>query len=186
MKKILVAALAVMLLLSCSKTDNTSYCPTWLGFTYTTGNYPNYTNGSPSRIIFHPGDSIHLTAHQKERGRQINLTYYTWTVCYDTLDNDNRRRHAILQYRQTTVYDGYTNGADDPVAHIRLPENALPTESGKPDTIQFVARYFYSGQGVIVENGSIINNNEYAGRITTQSGPTAGGASGNVYFHVEQ
>ena len=169
---------------SCEKNDYTSYCPTWKGFTYTIGARPNDVAGDPRSVLLHPGDSIHLTAHQDQKGHLINATYYTWTICYDTLDVNGERSHARKSYDQHTNYDGYKDGSDDPVGHLLLPANALPTESGKKDTIKFVARYSYSGQGVIVENGNIVENTSYNGRITPQSGPTGGGAAGNFYFYV--
>ena len=181
----LVLQLSLMfLLLSCEKNDYTSYCPTWKGFTYMTGNYPDYVSGNPRSIYLYPNDSIHITAHQNERGHLINSTDYTWTICYDTLDAEGNRQHATKTYNQHTNYDGYTNGADDPVCHMLLPQNALSTENGKYDTIKFVARYTYSGQGVSIVNGNIVDNTSYGGRITPQSGPTGGGAAGYLYFSV--
>lgn len=177
--------LVAIIFFSCTKKDYSSYCPTWKGFTYTTGNYPNYVMGSPGNNVYmHPGDSIHLTAHQDERGHLINSTDYSWTICYDTLDTNGNRVHANKTIYKHTNYDGYPDGADDPVGHLLLPANALPTEAGKRDTIKFVARYVYSGQGVIVENGNIVDNTSYNGRITPQSGPTGGGAAGYFYFYV--
>ena len=180
-----------ILLLSCSKNDYTSYCPTWLGFTYTTGNYPNYVPGSARNIVLNAGDSLHITAHQDKRGHLINGTYYTWTLCIDTLDTknnddpeDDELIHANIVYNQHTNYDGYADGSKDPVCHMLIPENARPAASGKRDTIKFVARYSYSGQGVTIENGNIVENTSYSGRITPQSGPTGGGAAGYFYFNL--
>ena len=174
---------------SCSENDYSSYCPTWKGFTYKTGNYPNYVNGNPRNILLHPGDSIHITDHQKERGHLINATSYTWTISYDTIDvksGERVRVPATKSYTKRTNYDGYIDGADDPVCHMLLPANALPTESGKPYSVTFVARYTYSGQGVTIETGNIVDNSAYSGTITPQSGPTAGGASGTLKFSVEE
>lgn len=195
-----VSLFVLLLLCSCEKKDYSSYCPTWKGFTYTTGSYPDYVKGNVgNNINLHPGDSIHLTAHQDQRGHLINYTVYTWTICYDTLDTggnedptDDVVVHATKTYPQPTNYDGYEAGysdgkavgSADPICHLLLPENALPTEYGKRDTIKFVARYVYSGQGVIVENGNIVDNTSYNGRITPQSGPTGGGAAGYFYFNV--
>ena len=176
----------LLLLCSCEKKDYTSYPPTWKGFTYTTGSYPNYTAGNPRNVVLAPGDSIHLTAHQDQRGHLINATYYTWTICFDTLDTNGDRVRAHKTYDRRTNYDGYTDGADDPVCHMLLPANALPTEYGKIDTIRFVARYTYSGQGVIVESGNIVENTSYSGRITPLSGPTGGGAAGSFFFTVAE
>ena len=161
-----------------------SYCPTWKGFTYKTGNYPNYVQGNPLNVVLNPGDSIHVTAHQDKKGHLINATYYTWTICFDTLDTQGNRVHATKLYTRKTNYDGYTNGADDPIGHMLLPAKALPTEYNKPDTVRFVARYSYSGQGVPVESGNIVEDSSYCGRITPQSGSTAGGAAGYFYFNV--
>lgn len=183
-RKHILACLLTAVCLACSKNDYSSYCPTWLGFTYTKGSYPNYTSGNPRSVILSPGDSLHITACQNQKGHLINATYYTWTICYDTLDTNGDKQHATKTYHQHTNYDGYADGSDDPVCHMMLPANALPTENGKPDTVQFVARYMYSGQGVIVETGNIIENTSYNGRITPQSGQTAGGAAGNFYFTV--
>ncbi len=181
------------LLFSCSANDYSSYCPTWKGFTYKTGNYPDYVPGNPRNILLHPGDSVHITAHQLERGHLINATHYTWTICYDTLDtrntddpSDDCRVRVESSYNFRTNYDGYIDGADDPVCHMLLPANALPTESGKPYSVTFVARYTYSGQGVKIETGNIVDNSAYSGTITPQSGPTAGGASGTLKFSVEE
>ena len=182
----LLALACCLLAVGCTKNDYSSYCPTWLGFTYKTGNYPNYVQGNPRKVILHSGDSIHITAHQDKRGHLINATYYTWTMCYDTIDIESGERvHAKKSYDRHTNYDGYADGADDPVCHLLLPANALPTEYGKPDTIKFVARYSYSGQGITIETGNIVTNTSYNGRITPQSGPTGGGAAGNFYFDVE-
>ena len=182
----LLALACCLLTVGCTKNDYSSYCPTWLGFTYKTGNYPNYVQGNPRKVILHSGDSIHITAHQDKRGHLINATYYTWTICYDTIDIESGERvHAKKSYDRHTNYDGYADGADDPVCHMLLPANALPTEYGKPDTIKFVARYSYSGQGITIETGNIVTNTSYNGRITPQSGPTGGGAAGNFYFDVE-
>ena len=75
---------------ACSKNDYSSYCPTWYGFSYKTGSYPNYVQGRPgSNIYLNAGDSVHITACQKERGHLINGTFYTWTLCIDTLDTKN-------------------------------------------------------------------------------------------------
>ena len=174
----------LLAIFSCTENDYSSYCPTWKGFTYKTGNYPNYTQGTIGHIELHPGDSIHVTAHQDQRGRLINATDYTWTICYDTIDTETGDRvHATKSYYQHTNYDGYADGANDPTGHLELPANALPTTS-KPDTIRFVARYLYSGQGVIVENGNIDYNSSYNGHITPRSGPTEGGAKGQFFFDV--
>ena len=183
-RKYVFLCLLMAIFYSCSKNDYSSYCPTWKGFTYMIGNYPDYYQGRAGNEILHPGDSIHLTAHQDKRGRLINATHYTWTICYDTLDTNGNRVHAKKTYDKRTNYDGYTDGADNPVCHLLLPSNALPTEVGKPDTIKFVARYVYSGQGVIVENGNIVDNTSFSGRITIESGPTGGGAAGNFHFTV--
>jgi hypothetical protein len=148
------------------------------------GNFPAYVDVNARNAVLNPGDSIHITAHQDKRGHLINATYYTWTICYDTLDTDGEKRHAQKTYDKRTNYDGYTDGADDPVGHLLLPVKALPTEDGKFDTIRFVARYTYSGQGVIVENGNIVENTSFGGRITPSSGPTGGGASGVFTFKV--
>lgn len=187
----LLFLLMVGCLFSCSDDDHTSFPPTWLGFTYTTGSYPNYVKGNPRNVILSAGDSIHLTAHQDKRGQLINGTDYNWILCYDTLDtkkNDNPDDDVIVHvqkvYRYHTNYDGYTNGADDPTGHLLIPANALPTVT-QPDTIKFVAYYNYSAQGVTVETGSIADNTSYAGRITPQSGPAGGGASGYFYFNIE-
>lgn len=180
-----LVCLLTAFMFACSKNDYTSFCPTWRGFTYTIGARPNDVAGNPRNIVLHPGDSIHLTAHQDQRGKLINSTDYTWTLCFDTLDADGQRVHATKTYYKHTNYDGYADGADDPVGHLLLPPNTLPTEFGKTDTIKFVARYSYSGQGVIVENGNIVENTSYSGRITPQSGPTGGGAAGYFYFSVQ-
>ena len=186
-------SLFILVLFSCSKKDYNSYCPTWLGFTYNVGSYPdyNYVQGNPRNVYLNPRDSIRITACQKERGHLINGTYYTWTLCVDTLDTKNNDDptddvlvHANIVYNQHTNYDGYADGANDPVCRIYLPASVRPNKLGKPDTIMFVARYMYSGQGVTVETGNIINNTSYNGRITPQSGPTSGGAAGNFYFYV--
>ena len=183
-QKTIVFCLLFVACLACSKHDYNSYCPTWKGFTYTVGARPNDVAGNVSSVVLHPGDSIHLTAHQDKRGHLINATYYTWTICYDTLDTNGERSHANKTYSLRTNYDGYADGSNDPVGHLLLPANALPTEANKRDTIRFVARYTYSGQGVIVENGNIIDNTSFNGVITPQSGPTGGGAAGNFYFTV--
>ena len=169
-----------------------SYCPTWRGFTYYTGNYPDYVQGRVGNVYLNPGDSIHITAHQDKKGHLINGTFYTWTLCVDTLvdakdiddPNDDVIVHANIVYNQHTNYDGYDDGANDPVCHMKIPASARRDKLGHPDTIKFVARYIYSGQGVIVETDNIIDNTNYNGRITPQSGPTGGGAAGNFYFNV--
>lgn len=188
-----VCCLLSVVFSSCTKNDYSSYCPTWKGFTYKTGNYPYYVDGSVGNNIFlNAGDSIHITAHQDQKGRLINATYYTWTLCYDTLDTNGERVHATKSFDQHTNYDGYDAGYDskgnavgsaDPVCHLLLPENTLSTASERY-CIKFVARYAYSGQGVTIETGSIVNNSSYNGRITPQSGATGGGASGVFYFYA--
>ena len=187
-------------LLSCSETDTESYCPTWKGFTYYTGSHPNYVQhpnyiqGSP--ISLSPNDSVHVTAHQDQRGHLINSTDYIWTVCYDTLDTKNNADpddDVVVHVRKTlpssdlypgshTNYDGYVNGQDDPVAHFILSKNAVA--STNPDTIVFVARYMYSGHGKIYETGNIVENTSYNGRIVPQSNSYDGGATGNILFRV--
>ena len=163
----------------------TSYCPTWYGFTYYTGNYPDYVQGTSGNDVYlTSGDSVHVTACQKDRGHLINATDYSWALCYDTLNTAGISVHVTKTYNQHTNYDGYVDGDADPVCHMLLPSNALPTESGKPDTIKFVARYSYSGQGGIIDNGNIVDNTSYNGRITPQSGPFGGGAVGNFFFNV--
>lgn len=183
--KLALLALSVMAV-ACSKdsSEYESYCPTWKGFTCT-------VNGKPvnSRFpTFVPGDQLQITACQDKLGHLINSTDYTWTLCYDTLDaKTGERVHAQMQApAQHTNYDGYVTGSADPLWRFQLPENTLDTEFGRYDTIKFVARYSYSGYGVTVETGSIIENtgSYYAGRITPQSGPTGGGATGYYYFNV--
>ena len=182
----------ILFLLSCSENDYSSYCPTWKGFTYKTGSYPTYVQGKSSGTPYlNAGDSIHITACQDKLGHLINGTYYTWTLCVDTLDtknnddpDDDELVHANIEYKQHTNYDGYADGADDPVCHMLLPASARPNNLGKPDTIKFVARYIYSGQGVTIETGNIVNNTSYNGYITPQSGSTGGGAAGNFYFKI--
>lgn len=171
---------------SCTKNDYSSYCPTWKGFTYTTGSYPNYIKGALGNHIFlNAGDSIHITAHQDQKGRLINATYYTWTLSYDTLDTNGQRVHATKSIDQRTNYDGYANGSDDPVCHFLLSENTLSTTGTDRYSIKFVARYSYSGQGVTIEAGNIVDNTSYNGRITPQSGATGGGAAGVFYFYAD-
>ena len=160
-KKGMAPVLCLLLLLACGKNDYTSYCPTWNGFTYTTGSYPNYTQGNPRLVILHPNDSLHLTAHTKTYHQRTNYDGY-----------------------EAGYAGGYTIGSADPICHMLLPENTAPTDNGKYDTIKFVARYSYSGQGVTIDNGSIVDNTSYSGRITPQSGPTGGGAAGYFYFTV--
>ena len=169
---------------ACSEHDYSSYCPTWKGFTYKTGNYPNYTQGRVGNVDLHRGDSIHITAHQDKLGHGIHATDYTWTICFDTIDNESGEKvHATKSYHQHTNYDGLPNGSDDPVGHLLIPKNALTT-NGIPDTIRFVAQYAYSGQGVSVENGNLSINSSYNGRITPRSGYFQGGAQGNFVFHI--
>ena len=102
--------LVAIIFFSCTKKDYSSYCPTWKGFTYTTGNYPNYVMGSPgNKVYMHPGDSIHLTAHQDERGHLINSTDYSWTICYDTLDTNGYgifHRNADIFPTTTILFEG--------------------------------------------------------------------------------
>lgn len=182
--------LGTFLLFSCSETDSESYCPTWSGFTYTTGCFSNYVQGKPDHVVtLFSGDSLHLTAHQDKRGHLINSTDYVWILCYDTLDTRNNDdpeddivNHVQKEYRLHTNYDGYANGSDDPVGHILIPANALKTT--KPDTIKFTAYYTYSGQGVTVESGTIADESSYSGRITPKSGSTGGGAYGYFYFNI--
>ena len=175
-QKAVVCALLSVLLCACSTNDSTSYCPTWKGFTFTTGNFPTYVPGNPRNALLNPGDSIHVTAHQDKLGHLINATYYTWTIC----DEKGNKLSDTEEYYKRTNYDGYIDGANDPIGHLRLPD---PMESGRY-CIKFVARYTYSAQGVIVENGSIVNNTNYGGIITPQSGSTGGGATGYLYFNV--
>lgn len=191
-KYILLLFFLVVAFAACTKNDYTSYCPTWKGFTYKTGNYPNYIAGNPRKAVLQPGDSVHITAHQLERGHLINATHYTWTICYDTLDtrstddpSDDRRVRVESTYNFRTNYDGYVNGADDPVGHLYLHRKALPSNSVERYSIKFNARYAYSGQGVTVESGNVVENGAYGGSISPQSGPTGGGAYGTLYFTVE-
>lgn len=190
-KKAVLCCLLTIAFISCSKSDHTSYCPTWLGFTYKTGNYPNYVTGNPRNMVLNPDDSVHVTAHQKERGHLINATYYTWTISYDTLDtknNDNPdddvRVRVDSVYNTRTNYDGYIDGADDPVGHLHLHKNVLPPKDGERYYIRFVARYDYSGQGVTIETGNVVDNSSYGGHITPSSGEIGGGAAGYLYFTV--
>ena len=187
--------IGALLLFACSENDYTAYCPTWKGFTYTVGSYPNYGQGTSGTATLHPGDSIHVTAHQDKLGHLINGTDYVWTICYDTLDTDNNLVHVTEQYpAQHTNYDGYNAGYDskgnpvgpaDPVCHMLLPANAEKTYS-KPDTIFFVAHYTYSsGQGVTIVNNNAEVDASFNGRIVPKSGPTGGGAAGTFCFHVQ-
>ena len=192
-KHLFLCLLLVASLFSCEKNDYTSYCPTWLGFTCKVGNYPNYVERNPRNVVLHLDDSIHITAHQNERGHLINRTEYTWTICYDTLDTkgtedpeDDERVHVDSVYNQRTNYDGYVDGADDPVGHLHLYKNALPPEDGQRYYIRFVARYDYSGQGVTIETGNIVDNSSYGGLITPSSGAIGGGASGYLYFTIAE
>lgn len=192
-KYIFLCLFMAVTLFSCSEADTESRCPTWKGFTYYTGNYPNYTQGRVGNVVLHPGDSIHLTAHQEERGRLINATAYYWTICYDSLytkGNDDPDDDVIVHVQEVyppyrTNYDGYADGADDPVCHMLLPAKALATEGNKRDTIKFVAYYKYSGVGGTFDNGNIVDNTSYNGRITPQSSAYDGGAVGYFYFSVQ-
>ncbi len=192
-----------VLLFSCSDVDSDSYCPEWYGFSYKTGSYPNYVEGKKTGIpSLNRGDSIHLTACQQKRGHLINGTDYEWILCYDTLDTNNNddpsddvQVHVQKVYRQHTNYDGYeagyvngkTVGSADPLCHMLLPENALTTEYGKPDTIKFKAYYNYSGQGISIDTGSLEENTSsyYNGRIIPQSSAGYGGAVGYFYLYVQ-
>ncbi len=191
LRKAILCGLLALACFSCSESDHESYCPTWLGFTYTTGNYPNYITGNPRNMVLNPGDSIHVTAHQNKRGHLINRTEYSWTISYDTLDtkgnddpNDDERVRVESVYNVRTNYDGYVGGSDDPIGHLYLRPNALPSKNGERYYVRFVARYDYSGQGVTIEAGNIIDNSSYGGRITPSSGAIGGGASGYLYFTV--
>ena len=193
-KAFLGAALAgAFLFSSCSEKDYSSYCPTWKGFTYKTGSYPNYKQGTSGLATLHPGDSIHVTAHQNELGHLINATNYSWTICYDTLNGEGEKVHVSKTIYQSTNYDGFNAGYDskgdpvgpaDPVCHLLLPANAEKTYS-KPDTIFFSASYNYSGQGVTVENSNAVVDASYSGRIVPKSNGQYGGADGTFCFHVD-
>ena len=190
-RKYFFLCLLLVTLFSCEKNDTTSYCPTWLGFSYTTGIFPNYLSGNPRNVVLSPDDSIHVTAHQKERGHLINRTEYTWTIHYDMLDtkgtedpDDDVRVQVDSVYNKRTNYDGYVDGADDPVGHLHLNKNVLPPKDGERYYIRFVARYDYSGQGVTIETGNIVDNSSYGSYITPSSGAIGGGASGYLYFTV--
>jgi len=104
-----ISLFTLLFLSSCSENDYSSFCPTWLGFTYKTGSYPNYVQGKSGGIAsVNAGDSLHITACQKERGRLINGTDYSWTVCYDTLDtkmNDDQAtmRLSMCRCRNTSI-----------------------------------------------------------------------------------
>jgi len=192
-----VSLLVLVSLLSCSEADTESYCPTWHGFTYKTGSYPNYVQhpsyiqGSP--ITLSLNDSVHVTARQDKHGQLINATDYLWTITYDTLDTRNQIVHVRKTIKYHTNYDGYVDGADDPTGHMFIPGNAVPTadktkydRKSDPDTITFVARYMYSGQGIIYETGNIVENTSYNGRIVPQSNSIDGGATGNVLFTISK
>lgn len=166
-----------ILLFSCEKKDYTSYCPTWKGFTYTVND--NTTLGNPRNIVLRPGDELHITAHQDKKGHLIHATDYTWTICDNT---NNEIVPDAESYSQHTNYDGYENGSDDPVGHLSLPT----TMAAGKYYVRFVAQYTYSGQGITIVNGNIVDNTSYSGRITPQSGATGGGATGYFYFSVEE
>ena len=189
-KKALISIFFSLILFACSENDYNSSPPTWKGFTYKTGFFPNYVQhpgyvaGQP--FVLNAGDSIHITAHQDQRGHLINATDYMWTICYDVLDSNGEKVHVRNTISKHTNYDGYLDGADDPVGHLLLPIEALPTETGKPDTIKFVAYYKYSGTGMIYETGDIGSNTSINGRITPQSNSFYGGAAGYLYFKVEE
>ena len=185
MKHLILPAM-MLLMASCSSTDTTSYCPTWKGFTIKKGTTAdNLTTISPRNISLSAGDYIQITACQDQKGHLINATTYEWIICCDTLDDNGNAHHVQLYTTKRTNYDGYTDGADDPVFTKQIHARIKSTETGEQDTIKFVAKYSYSGQGVQVENGGIVSNTSYGGRITPQSGSMSGGASGYLYFTVE-
>ena len=48
----------------------------------------------------------------------------------------------------------------------------------------FATCFFQPMRCVTIENGNIVDNTSYNGRITPQSGATGGGAAGNFFFNV--
>lgn len=182
-KHVFLCLLMAAGLFSCSSADTESYCPTWLGFTYTVNDDPN--PGNPRNAVVHPGDVLHITAHQDKRGHLINATDYSWTVYAKAVQDvdghvvPDEIVAEVEEYRQHTNYDGYDNGADDPVGHLTIPE----TMKEGSYYVKFVARYVYSGQGVTIDYENFTNDS-YGGHIIPQSGPSAGGAVGEFNFKV--
>jgi len=198
-RKHILFYLLILVSFSCAEKDYSAFPPTWYGFTYKVCSppdyvyvsYPSYIQGNP--IALSPGDSIHITAHQEQRGRYIYAADYNWTICFDTIDAESGEKKHVKEnypkpnqasYPRHTNY-AYVNASDDPVCALWLPENALHTEEGKPDTIKFTAVYHYStGYGKIYETGNIGVNTSVNGRIVPQSNSIDGGATGYIYFTV--
>lgn len=172
MKKTLVMAILFMGLLlaftACEENNYDSYPPTWKGFTVT-----------PS--IVKVGEGFQVTAVQKEKGHLLNATDYQWLLVVYKANNE---RDTVSKYSQHTNYDGISNA--DPVATLRIPADALPSNPNVKYRVHFQATYNYSGRGITIASGDNYDSQSYSGSIHTTSGALSGKAEGSVDVTVIQ
>lgn len=154
------AALAlVSVFTACEEKDYTSRMPSFSGFML--------NMDAPSR-----GDSVVITARQATKGQLLNGTTYQWTIT-DSYDS------VVYQEVQEVIYD---HQSSDPVVGYRIPSDA---RTGRY-TVNFYAKYKYSGQGVVIDNGSYGQSDDgLTGSITpSSSGLSYGECKGKVQFTV--
>lgn len=154
-----VALTMVSVFTSCEEKDYTSQMPTFSGFTL--------NMDAPSR-----GDSVIITAKQITQGKLLNGTTYQWTIT-DSHDS------TVYQEVQEVIYD---HEPSDPVVGYRIPADA---RTGRY-TVNFYAKYKYSGQGVVINGGSYNQEGDgTSGSINPgASGLTYGECKGKVQFTV--
>lgn len=156
------AALAfVSFLTSCEEKDYTSQMPVFSGFLL--------NMDAPQR-----GDSVTITAKQVTQGKLLNGTTYQWTIT-DSHDS------IVYEETQEVIYD---HDPSDPVVGYRIPEDA---RTGRY-TVNFYAKYKYSGQGVVMSGGSYDQSGDGTnGSINAgASGLTYGESKGKVQFTVTE
>lgn len=161
-------------LTSCEKNDYTSYLPSWKGFQFTcNGQEVHYRTG------IYAGDKIKITALQDQKGKLINGTTYNWKVTASVLQEDGTTwKDSIYSVSVHTNYDGTDNG--DPSIEYTVPARAVGNA-----TVEFIATYSLSGNGIQIADGSNYGNSgNITGNITSSSSSMYGKANGSARFVI--
>lgn len=157
-------AVAGFCLTACEKEDKGSRPPVYQGFRCTPA-------------IAYAGDSLTITAVQKEKGKYLNATDYSWRLIIPL--NDSKQANDTLTYSYHTNYGG--TDSSDPTWRVRIPSNA---QNGGMATCSFMARFSNSADGV----GGMFSaepGEGCSGSINSYSYVLYSQANGNFRFRIQ-
>ena len=142
---LLLACGLMFFVASCDESDTDSYMPSYEGFRIEPAN-PR------------AGDTLRVTAVQRQRGKLIYHADYMWTLTYEY--HREGKGDTTLVYQPATQAVVYDMASDDPVLSY-----AIPSGLGGRIQVGFRADFRYSGVGKGGYDGESYSSSAVAGYI---------------------